>query len=421
MTLFKKNKNKTNQNFQRTSTSGSSSGSLSRRHKPDYILLVIALLLSVIGLIVVYSISPGLASVKNVDQEYFVTKQIIAIGLGLLAFALCSWLPLEGLKKLRTTLVVLCGVSVVAVQLFGEEVNGATRWIQLGGLSFQVAELIKFTLIIWLGTFLVERMQRGEIDDSAKTLNPLLIVMALIGVVVLIMESDTGSSAVMLAMLAIMAFSAGLPMKRLLLIGGVVAIGMMFVIATSDYRRDRVATFLNPSENCQTTGYQSCQALIAVGSGGMFGLGLGKSVQAYGYLPEAANDSIFAILAEKFGFVGVSLLIGLYVLLFSRLRRIIERTADPFAKLFVIGVLAWISTQTIINIGAMIGLLPLKGITLPFVSYGGTSIVFVMAALGAVFYISRYTNYEPIRYAKVSEPKGREPWNTPRRRYAVRT
>jgi cell division protein FtsW len=378
---------------------------MSRRHKPDYVLIVIALLLAVIGLIVVYSISPGLASVKHVDQNYFVTKQIIAIGLGLIAFGLCSWLPIEALKKLRSVMVILCGVGVIAVQVFGEEVNGASRWIQVGGLSFQIAEMVKFTLILWLGVFLMERMQNNETDSNEKTLRPLFIIMLLVGVFIAKLESDLGSSAVIIAILATMAFTAGLPWKRLLMIGGIVAIGTILAISTSSYRRDRVATFLNPTQDCQTTGYQSCQALIAVGSGGIFGLGLGKSVQAYGYLPEAANDSIFAIIAEKFGFVGVSLVIGLYMVLFARLRRIIEHTADPFSKLFVIGVLAWISTQTIINIGAMIGLLPLKGITLPFVSYGGTSIVFVMAALGAVFQISRYMNYEPIRYANVKNSK----------------
>jgi cell division protein FtsW len=264
---------------------------------------------------------------------------------------------------------------------------------------------VKFTLILWLGVFLMERMQNNETDSNEKTLRPLFIIMVLVGVFIAKLESDLGSSAVIIAILATMAFTAGLPWKRLMMIGGIVAIGTILAISTSSYRRDRVATFLNPTQDCQTTGYQSCQALIAVGSGGIFGLGLGKSVQAYGYLPEAANDSIFAIIAEKFGFVGVSLVIGLYMVLFARLRRIIEHTADPFSKLFVIGVLAWISTQTIINIGAMIGLLPLKGITLPFVSYGGTSIVFVMAALGAVFQISRYMNYEPIRYANVKNNK----------------
>src|SRR5690606_5262063 len=147
-------------------------------------------------------------------------------------------------------------------------------------------------------------------------------------------------------------------------IGLVILVGAVILIVPSDYRRGRVATFLNPAADCQNDGYQSCQALIAVGSGGLFGLGLAKSVQAYGYLPEAANDSIFAILAEKFGFFGVSIVIAAYAMFFARLTRIIERAPDDFSRLLITGMLAWFSVQAIINIGAMLGLLPLKGITL---------------------------------------------------------
>jgi cell division protein FtsW len=187
-----------------------------------------------------------------------------------------------------------------------------------------------------------------------------------------------------------MLFFACVPIKKLLLAGAVILVCSTVLIASSSYRRDRVSTILIPTRDCQTTGYQSCQALIAVGSGGLFGLGLARSVQAYGYLPEAANDSIFAILAEKFGFLGVSLIVAAFTVLFGRLTKIIERAPDDFSMLLVTGVLAWFSTQAIINIGAMIGLLPLKGITLPFISYGGTSLLFVTGALGLAFQISRY-------------------------------
>src|SRR5690606_27399929 len=174
-------------------------------------------------------------------------------------------------------------------------------------------------------------------------------------------------------------------------IGLVILVGAVILIVPSDYRRGRVATFLNPAADCQNDGYQSCQALIAVGSGGLFGLGLARSVQAYGYLPEAANDSIFAIFAEKFGFIGSSVLVGLFAVLFARLKRVIDYAPDSYTRLIVVGILAWLSTQAIINIGAMIGLLPLKCITLPFFRYGGTSLIFVTAAVGLVFNISRYT------------------------------
>jgi len=193
--------------------------------------------------------------------------------------------------------------------------------------------------------------------------------------------------------MAAMVFIIGLPMKRLLIIAGLIAIGGVMLVATSGYRRDRLETFLNPTKDCVTTGYQACQALITVGSGGMFGRGIAKSVQANGYLPGAADDSIFAIIAEKFGFIGVTTLLGLFTILFARLKNIIERAPDMYSRLVVTGVLAWLSTQMIVNVGAMIGLLPLKGITLPFISYGGSSVLFVTAAVGLAFQVSRYTTY----------------------------
>jgi cell division protein FtsW len=204
---------------------------------------------------------------------------------------------------------------------------------------------------------------------------------------------------VMVAMVGTMCFVAGLPMKRLLMIGGILAIGVLLVILPSGYRRQRLATFVHPESDCQNAGYQACQALISVGSGGIVGQGLGSGAQAYGYLPEAANDSIFAIYAEKFGFIGCVILLGIFVAFFGRLKRIAERVPDDFSRLLVIGVLAWLSVQALINIGAMIGLLPLKGITLPFISYGGTSVVFVSAAIGLVFQVSRYTAYSAPRVA----------------------
>ncbi len=356
--------------------------------------MLLATALVGIGLIVLYAISPGLAIQKGVSENYYATKQLIAIALGIVAFVALAHIPITLWQRLQKPLIIIAAAAAVAVRLLGEEVNGAYRWIQVGGLSFQAAELIKFALLIWLASFLVQRIQEGNIADFNKTLKPIFIALAIIGVVVGVIQSDFGSTAVMVAMTAAMAIVAGLPMKRILMIGGVMAIGVFLLIAPSAYRRDRLMTFANPERDCQNTGYQVCQALITVGSGGVFGLGVANSVQAYGYLPEAANDSIFAIMAEKFGFIGVAALIGLFVGFFSRMFKIAERAADDYSQLLVVGILAWLSTQVIINVGAMLGLLPLKGITLPFISYGGTSLIFVLGAVGMVFQISRYTTFQ---------------------------
>jgi cell division protein FtsW len=364
-----------------------------RRHKPDYWLPLIATGLLAIGLVVVYAISPGVSQQSGTSQAYYVSRQFIAIALGITAFLTLSRIPYKWWRHSIKPLVIASILVAIAVQVIGTKVNGAYRWLQVGGFSFQAAELVKFTLLIWLADFLARKKAEGQLNNIRQTLKPLGIALGAIAVVVGLFESDLGSTAVMVGMIAAMVFVAGMPLKRVMIIGGTVAIGIVLLISALPYRRQRLLTFLHPAANCQSTGYQSCQALIAVGSGGMFGLGLGKSVQAYGYLPEAANDSIFAILAEKFGFFGMTLILAAYAVFFGRLAKIIEKAPDDFSGFLVTGMLAWFSVQATINIGAMIGLLPLKGITLPFISYGGTSLLFVTGALGLAFQISRYSTY----------------------------
>lgn len=351
-------------------------------------------LIITVGIVVVYSISPALAVEKNVSNNYYLIRQLIAVGLGAVMFVITARVPLEHWRTMYKALLVVAGVAtLVALVMPVNPQYPAHRWIRAGGLSFQSVELLKFALLVWFAGFLADRIRTGAIANMQKTFKPILYALLGVGVVVAGVQSDLGSTGVIVIMMAVMAYVAGLPMKRILLIGGVITIGLVLAVASTPYRRERLTTFLNPTSNCLSTGYQVCQALIAVGSGGMFGLGVGHSVQAYGYLPEAENDSIFAIYAEKFGFVGVATLLVLLAAFFSRLKNIAAKAPDNFSRLVVMGVLVWLSAQAIINIGAMLGLLPLKGITLPLISYGGSSVLFVMAALGLVFQISHYTGY----------------------------
>lgn len=364
-----------------------------RRHRPDYWLPLIATGLLGIGVVVVYAISPGVSSQKNVSETYYISKQLLAVLFGAIAFIVLSRVPYKFWRHAIKPLIVASIIVAIIVQVAGDRINGAYRWVQIGGFSFQAAELIKFTLLIWLADHLAKAKQAGRLDDWHKTIKPMVLALGGIAIVVGLMESDLGSSAVMFGMVAAMVFVAGLPLKKILMIGATVAIGAVLLISAMPYRRQRLMTFLHPTADCQASGYQSCQALIAIGSGGMFGLGIGRSVQAYGYLPEASNDSIFAILSEKFGFVGMTLILAVYAVFFGRLTKIIEKAPDDFSGYLVTGMLAWFSVQATINIGAMIGLLPLKGITLPFISTGGTSVLFVTGALGLAFQISRYSRY----------------------------
>jgi cell division protein FtsW len=372
--------------------------SLGRKHRPDYWLLIWCAALLSIGLVVVYAISPALSAANHVSGNYYVAKQLLAIGLSLVAFIITARIPLKWWRHAYKPLLIAAGLAtLLALIIPVNPAYPAHRWVRLGSLSFQSVELVKFAILIWLAGFLAERIREGGIRSAKLTLQPILLALVGVSVVVVGIQSDLGSAGVMVAMMATMAYIAGLPLGRIMLIGSAVVLMLVLAVSATPYRRDRLQSFLHPETNCKSSGYQACQALIAVGSGGTIGLGLGSSVQAYGYLPEAANDSIFAIYAEKFGFLGSVILLAVFVAFFTRLKSIAERLPDDFSRLLVVGVLAWLSVQTFINVGAMIGLLPLKGITLPFISYGGTSVVFAAAAVGLAFQASQYAAYNTPR------------------------
>lgn len=395
-------------------TARAASIATTRRHKPDYMLLVLTLLLASIGLGVIYSIGPALAAINHVSDNYYVEKQLLAVVLAVIAFFVAGRLPLNSWKRLARPLLALAILAtVVALILPVNPAYPAHRWVRLGGFSFQSVELLKFVLLIWLAGLLAETTDKGR--NASKIFRPLVIILLLVGLVIAGMQKDLGSAGVILAMLFAMAFAAGVPLKRIGIVVIVIAMIGVIAIAISPYRRERVSVFLNPSQNCQTaSGWQACQAMISVGSGGMFGLGLGRSVQAYGYLPQAANDSIFAIYAEKFGFVGCVVLLAIFAALFSRVKRVAERAPDSYSRLVVLGVLVWVASEALINIGGMIGVMPMKGITLPFISYGGTSMIFSGAAVGLVFQVSRYTSFSSPRIR--SSRKEKEYGNNANRR-----
>ena len=377
---------------------------ISRRHKPDYWLLVFTIALMLFGLILIFSISPALSITNNVSSNYFTYKQALADGLGFVAFFIALKIPIVWWKKMYKYLIGLAAITTAAAIALPVNPNyPAHRWVRLGSLSFQSVEIVKFAIIIWLAGFLGAQIKKGTIKNIKAVLIPLVSVLFILGIIVVGIQSDLGSIGVITAAMIAMAYTAGFPLKRLSLIGLIILAGAVLAIISSPYRLARVEAYIHPQTNCQGSGYQACQSLIAVGSGGIIGLGLGKTIQAYGYVPEASNDSIFAIYSEKFGFIGDFILIAIFFGFFYRIKLIAESIEDSFLKLVVVGILIWLCTQTLINIGAMIGLFPLKGITLPFISYGGTSIIFSAAAVGLVFEISRYTSLNSLSRTKTKK------------------
>jgi cell division protein FtsW len=339
-------------------------------------------------MVVMYSISPAVAALSEEAGSYYFTRHLLAFAIGVVGMLVVYRIPVHILKKavpaLATLSILACGLIII--------LDGfAFRWIKIAGFSFQPAEMMKFTLIIGLGFFLAQARLKGEQGDFNRTIKPVLIVSAVLGIILVVVQRDLGSMVVLASIIVAMLWVSGMPFQKLMM--GVLVLGVLagLAIVSTPYRRARFETFLNPTRDCQNEGYHACQALIAVGSGGVMGLGVGNSVQAYGYLPETPTDSIFAIYAEKFGLLGtvtMLILIGAVVL---RLITIAERSTNWPNRLIVIGITTWIGVQSAINIGAMVGLIPLKGITLPFISYGGSSLIFVMLAMGVALRISCYT------------------------------
>jgi cell division protein FtsW len=360
-----------------------------RKHRPDLWMAIVCGVLVLFGMIVMYSISPAISAITGDAPNFFIIRHIVAFVIGLLAVVAVYNIPLN---KFRGTGVVFAIISLLSSILIVAISGFAFRWIKIAGFSFQPAELMKFGLIISLAFFLAGKKSSGVIKDFTKTLKPVLIALSALGLVVVIVQRDLGSMVVLASICVAMLFVANVPLRPILLMLTAFVVLGGIAVASTPYRRDRFETFMNPERDCQNQGYHACQALIAVGSGGLVGLGVGKSVQAYGYLPETPTDSIFAVYAEKFGFLGSVLIIGLIGILVMKLLKIASRTSSWEARLVVIGMATWIGVQASINIGAMLGLLPLKGITLPFVSYGGSSLIFVMVGIGVALRISCYTS-----------------------------
>lgn len=363
-----------------------------RRHKPDYSIIVVVTVLIILGMIVLFSIGPALEASTGIT----VGKQMLSVAISIVAFLVAFLVPLRFWSSVQKQLIALAVIATTVLmlapgELINPDIKGAKRWLVFGPFSFQPSELVKLALVIYLAAFLAHKAKHNKLNDTQETLIPISIITAVLGFVIVILQRDLGTMMAIVAVVFAMLYVSGMQLRHLgKFVGGLAGFAVLAILL-APHRLERIATFLSPESDVQGAGYHINQALIAVGSGGIFGLGLGKSVQAYGYLPEAANDSIFAIYAEKFGFIGTVIVLGLFGFLLYKIAKIVQHAPNNYTRLIVTGVFAWIASHIFINIGAIIGLMPLTGITLPFLSYGGSSLMFIMIAVGLALNISRYT------------------------------
>lgn len=373
-----------------------------RRHKPDYQLIMIMGVLLALGMIVIYAVSPALSYglLGDYSENYFLKRQLFNTFAGIVGFIIAAHIPISLWRRVLPIMIAVTTVSLVALFIPGLAISekGATRWVGVGPFSFQPAELMKLTTIFYLAFYLGSK-RLDELSNAKSTIIPISILLGILGFIVVVIQKDLGTMMALVVIFVGMLFLAEIPIRQMLGLFGFMLAGVAASIALFPHRLERLATFLNPGSDIQGTGFHVHQALLAIGSGGIFGLGLGRSVQVYGYLPEAANDSIFAVWAEKFGFVGTVFILGLFAFLIYKLFIIVRDIKNPSAKLVAGGVMLWFSAHVVINTTAMLGIIPLTGITLPFLSYGGSSLLFMMIALGIAFNLSRYTERSEARRA----------------------
>jgi len=391
-----------------------------RKHRPDYQILVYTVILMMIGLIVIYAIGPQRAQVLNnayggsYSDSYFFIKQLVSFGLALAIFWGLSVLPRNVVLKYGSWVMILgfaaclfLAIAALAHLGVAECSLGACRWFDLGFLgSFQPAELLKFGLLLYIASFLGIKVGAGELNDVKKTLLPLGLIVGVALLFIVVVQKDMGTGISLMLIVIAELFVSGIKAKILWIILGLALIlGLIFAFS-APHRVDRIMTFLkgdSASSSSSDDDYHIEQAKIAIGSGGLFGLGVGNSIESTGYLPEAVNDSVFAVIGEIFGFVGLVVVIVLFVALLWRLNKVIEGLIDLRLKLLVAGVFAWFGGHVILNIAAMTGIFPLTGITLPLLSSGGTSIIFMMAGLGIVFGLSKWTSHQMTRKERSDE------------------
>ena len=370
-----------------------------RKHRPKYSIFILMLSLALIGVLITIMIAPA----QNGDENIWkvILKQAFVLAGGIVLFVFASKMPLDTWRK--TAIWFLAGAYFLSLVLaignliglpFASSVNGASRWLNFGFFTIQPSEFIKIATVLLTAAILYRASLSGRLNSISKTLLPLFAVIMISLIFVVIFQSDLSSGAVIVAIFLIQLIVAGVSWRNIAFsllpfIGGV-----FLAILIAPYRLGRLMTFMgeNPDQWDQIS-----LSLMSLGSGGFFGKGVGQSVGAFGWVPEAANDAIFPIIGETFGYVGVIVILVIFCSLIIKIIDLVNYLPNLFMRLIPAGVFAWILSQTFINIGAMTRLIPVTGITLPFLSLGGSSLWALMLMMGVVFGISRYTSYRKVK------------------------
>jgi cell division protein FtsW len=360
---------------------------------PDRLLLTLAAVILLFGLVMVASASISLADKATGNPFYYLERQMLYSLVGIAGAVLAYYLPLSLWRRTGFLLLLFAFVllAVVLVPGVGRHVNGSIRWVVLGPFRLQVSEPARLLILVYIAGYIVRR-QDELLNGFKGVLKPMLLLGA--ALLLLLAEPDFGAAMVLIASVMGMLFFGGARLRDFVIFMALGAAGFVLLTVTSPYRLERLTGFLNPWNDPFDSGFQLTQSLIAIGRGQFFGVGLGESVQKLFYLPEAHTDFLFAVLAEEFGLFGSLLVIGLYLAFTWRAVMIARRAAarqQMFAAYLAFGLGLWIGLQAFINIGVNMGLLPTKGLTLPLMSYGGSSLIVMCTAVGLILRVDRET------------------------------
>jgi cell division protein FtsW len=366
-------------------------GSKVKEHNGDYGLLITTALILIFGLIVLFSASLAVSYLKfNKDSLIFIKRQFIGLILGFIAFYFISKTDYHIWKKSAALMLFISIILLILVFVpkIGCGWGKACSWINIFGYSLQPSEFVKLFFLLYLAAWLEKR--KDSLRDFKQGMAPFLFVLGVI-VFLMLLQPDLGTLSIIIATSMVVYYVAGGKLRHILAIVLLGALLVFLMVQVKDYQKDRFLCLFNPNYDIQDKCYQTNQALIAIGSGGIMGRGLGASRQKFSYLPEVQADAIFAIVSEELGFVFSVLLIVFYLILFYRGWKISQKAPDDFGKIVSLGVVSWIVIQAMINIGGIINIIPMTGVPLPFISAGGSSIIASLMAIGVIFNISKYT------------------------------
>ena len=351
----------------------------------EYTLLLTATMcLLTLGVVMVFSASSSASLLENGDSLFYLKRTLMFGAFGLIVLKLLSIQRLERLRQLTGPILIGAIVLLVVTKLIGTSANGAQRWIAFGPIQVQASEIAKISLMLYAASILADR---PEMTRDLRTMRPILLIAGMVCALVVV-EPDLGTAMVTAFSVAALLIAAGAKIRHLAMIAGALLLLVLIAVLMEPYRMARLTSFINPGADAAGAGFQGQQASIALGSGGIFGVGIGESVQKAFYLPEAHTDMIAAVIGEELGLIGISLLVGLYMLLGYAGFRTAQKAKDRYGRLLAAGLTSMILVQASINLFAVLGLAPLTGVTLPFVSYGNSSLIVTLAAVGLLLNVA---------------------------------